>query len=288
MMRTTGLILILALALPPLSGCAKQLKRIETRVDEVSSTTRRLEKEQRALQTTLERVDAREAQREEDYAERRAELEAQLLALDRAVRRMDARAEEQDALLRRISAALDIVARQPQASPGSNPDGSATPPTGDGEGMTPVTGADESAQPPVSTSQESEGPSSQSAGTDVFDAAFADYTRGSYTLARQGFEEVLERFPGSELADDASYWIAETYYAQGDYRQALVRFEQLERDYAGGDMLAPTLLKMGYCLLELDQPSRAADAFRRLQREHPDSDEALIAEHKLSTLGNQR
>ena len=202
-------------------------------------------------------------------AERRAEMESQLLALDRAVRQMDARAEEQDELLRRISANLDLIARQSAAASSRSE-------------TSEVVAAADTAR--AAGGDASEVADSGSPATDVYQAAFADYTRGSYTLARQGFEEVLRRFPDSEFADDAAYWIAETHYAQGNPETALRGFRSILENYPRGDSITASLLKIGYCHLELGDEDAAREAFGRLRREFPESDEALVAEHKLSTL----
>jgi tol-pal system protein YbgF len=264
----TPILMAIAVVAASLGGCAKQLQRIESGVDDVA---REQQVQRRAMQQFQDRLDAlsdRDEEREQQVAERRAELEAQLLALDRAVRQMDARSEEQAELLHEIRAALDLISRQRVSVSHSTPEESS-------DADEPATTADEAT-------------TGGSPGTDVYEAAFADYTRGSYTLARQGFVELLERFPSSELADDAAYWIAETYYAQGDPQTALAGFQSILEEYPRGDSITPSLLKIGYCYLELENEDAATDSFRRLVREFPESDEALIAQHKLSTLQGGR
>jgi tol-pal system protein YbgF len=119
----------------------------------------------------------------------------------------------------------------------------------------------------------------------IYDAAVRDFARGSYTMARSGFEEMLRRFPRSQLADNAAFWLAETLYAEGQFQQSLARFEQLLRDYPWTDVRLSALLKSGYCHLELGDTNGAAKAFRRIMLEDPGSDEAAIAEHKLEAMG---
>jgi tol-pal system protein YbgF len=279
-----------------LGGCSQQLKRMEGRMDEVANAQRSIEADLAQMREEVEAIGARERQREQDYAERRAELESQLLALDRAVRRMDARAEEQDALLRRISAALDILLRSggtasvfPSGvdSSGAGPpsDVSASPSANDLDAAAVGGGVAGGLAAGAILEQE---PADGSPATDVFDAAFADFTRGNYALAREGFEELLRGYPRSELADDAAYWIAEAYYSEGEHAQALERFEAILQTYPRADTLAATLLKIGYCQIELDRSEEAAATFERLRRDYPESDEALIAEHKLSAMASER
>lgn len=257
--------LVVALVSPLLfGGCAKQLQRIELRTDEIASAQARLELQTREVQNVLSRLDARDQAREEETLQRRADLETQLLALDRAVRQMDARATEQEALLRRISAALDLLARQPGAGGGAT-----------------TSGVDASTGNAAETTIP---PELSSAGTDVYNAAFADYTSGQYDMAREGFAEMLQRFPQSQLAPEAAYWWAETFYAQGQHEQAREGFERVVQRWPDHRIVPGALLKWAYSLLELGERAQAMELLDRIRTEHPDSDEALIAEHRRNSL----
>ncbi|HKK72566.1 MAG TPA: tol-pal system protein YbgF [Candidatus Krumholzibacteria bacterium] len=262
MRRILGSVLLVAV-LTGSSGCAKQLQRIETRTDEIATIQARLAAEQRELASIVERLDERDAEREAELVERRAELEYQLRALDRVVRQLDARAQEQQELLQRISAALDLLTRRTPSGPDAP---TATAPTDS------------------TIAAASGGDPLESPGQDVFDAAFDDYTGGRYALAREGFQEVLDRFEDSELADDARYWVAETHYAEGDHATARDGFAEVVERWSESDVVPPALLKLAYSMLELGESEDAIATLQRLVDEHPDSDEALIAEHRLSTL----
>ncbi|HEY3123369.1 MAG TPA: hypothetical protein VGK70_04830, partial [Thermoanaerobaculia bacterium] len=50
--------------------------------------------------------------------------------------------------------------------------------------------------------------------TELYDTAYADYTKGRYALAIQGFQEYLTAYPNTDLSDNAQYWIGECHYAQ--------------------------------------------------------------------------
>jgi tol-pal system protein YbgF len=187
-------------------------------------------------------------------------MENQLHQLETVVQRMDARSAEQQDLIREVLAALDLIARQPV------PGGVVADSTGAVVSMPALSG---------------------SAGKDVFDEAWADYTRGDYALARDGFQEVVDRFGQSELADDAEYWVAETWYAERDFARARDGFDRVVTRFPASEVIPAAQLKLAYSLLETGDPDRAVDVLNALRRSHPDSDEALIAGHKLSTLGGE-
>lgn len=119
----------------------------------------------------------------------------------------------------------------------------------------------------------------------LYQSAYDDYLRGNYDLAVASFEEYLETFPNTELADNATYWIGESYYREGRYRQAIDQFERVLRRYPRSEKVAGALLKKGYAYLELGERSQGVVQLQFVIREHPSSDEANIARDRLRALG---
>ena len=87
--------------------------------------------------------------------------------------------------------------------------------------------------------------------------ATADYQRGQYDLARQGFLEYLETYPKTDLSDDAAYWIGECYAAQKKPREAIGAFDRLFRLYPQSDKSAAAHMKKGLAHLELGEKAQA-------------------------------
>ena len=119
----------------------------------------------------------------------------------------------------------------------------------------------------------------------LYNSAYNDYLRGKYDLALQGFEEYLKNFPGTELADNATYWIGECYYRQRRYRQAVDQFEGVLSRYPRSDKSASALLKKGYALIELGDRSQGTTQLRQVIRQYSTSDEANLARQRLRELG---
>lgn len=119
----------------------------------------------------------------------------------------------------------------------------------------------------------------------LYQSAYDDYLRGNYDLAVASFEEYLEAFPNTELADNATYWIGESYYREGKYRQAVEQFEQVLRRHPRSEKVAGALLKKGYAYLELGERAQGVVQLQYVIREHPSSDEANIARDRLRALG---
>jgi tol-pal system protein YbgF len=121
---------------------------------------------------------------------------------------------------------------------------------------------------------------------DLFAQATADYQRGQYDLARQGFLEYFETYPKTDLSDDAAYWIGECYAAQKKPREAIGAFDRLFRLYPQSDKSAAAHMKKGLAHLDLGEKAQAIVELQFVVHEYPSSDEAKSARQRLKALGS--
>jgi tol-pal system protein YbgF len=105
--------------------------------------------------------------------------------------------------------------------------------------------------------------------------AFSLLEKRNYEEARNGFSEFLKANPNDSLADNARYWLGETYYARGDYaRSAEIFLDGYEKNKTGPK--APdTLLKLGLSLSGLDKKKEACASFRELSRAFPNAPDSV-------------
>ena len=122
----------------------------------------------------------------------------------------------------------------------------------------------------------------------LYEEAYADYRASSYDLATLGFKQYLETYPDTELADNAMYWLGETYFAQARFNEAILAFDNVLSQYPRSEKVASAMLKRGYAHLQLGDRQRGTDELRALLRTHPSSEEAAIARQQLETLEGQR
>jgi tol-pal system protein YbgF len=121
--------------------------------------------------------------------------------------------------------------------------------------------------------------------SELYDTAYADYTKGRYALAMQGFQEYLQAYPSTDLSDNAQYWIGESHYAQKKHAEAIADFDRLLKEWPKSDKAPAALLKKGYALLELGQKAEAVVQLQYVIHEHPASEEARLARARLKTIG---
>ena len=118
----------------------------------------------------------------------------------------------------------------------------------------------------------------------MYDTAWADYTNGQWVLAVEGFEAYLKTFPRSELADDAQFYIGQTYYADGQFQEAVAAFEQVLLNYPDGDVVPEASYKRGLALDRLGETDRARQAFELVATNFPDSTMATLAQQALDRI----
>jgi tol-pal system protein YbgF len=120
---------------------------------------------------------------------------------------------------------------------------------------------------------------------EFYQAAYNDYLRGNYEPAIVAFRQFMASFPASQLADTAQYWIVECYFHQQKFREAVAEFSRVESSYPTSERLASSLLRKGYALIELGDSALARGALRTVVQRFPRSDDAILAQRQLDTLG---
>lgn len=120
---------------------------------------------------------------------------------------------------------------------------------------------------------------------ELYQAARADYARGAHALAVAGFEEFLQFFPDSDLADNARYWIGEARYAEGRHADALAAFTDLVRLHPDSDKVPDAEYKRALCQLQLNEIADGILQLQRVRDVYPDTAAARLARQKLESLG---
>jgi tol-pal system protein YbgF len=119
---------------------------------------------------------------------------------------------------------------------------------------------------------------------EVYNTAYADYLKGNFDLATDGFKIYRASFPDSPLADNALYWIGECSFSQRKYSEAIDAFNELILNYPQGDKIAAAYLKKGLALTELGRTDEALVVFKLLVSKYPLEEESRIAQEKIKDL----
>jgi len=120
------------------------------------------------------------------------------------------------------------------------------------------------------------------------DALYTDakhkFDQGAYEDARHLFEAFLQQHPKSDKADSARFWIGEIYYRDKWYEKAILEYQRVIEDYPKGNKVPSALLKQGFAFSNLGDADNAKLILKELVRKFPDSNESRIAQKKLKTF----
>jgi tol-pal system protein YbgF len=118
----------------------------------------------------------------------------------------------------------------------------------------------------------------------LYDAAYTDFTNGKYDLARAGFEQYVAAFGSTELAGNAQFWVAETYFQQARYQDAAAAYQKVLDLYPHNIKCPGALLKLGLSQAGAGGRAQARITLRRVVHEYPGTEEARVATQRLKKL----
>jgi len=119
---------------------------------------------------------------------------------------------------------------------------------------------------------------------ELYQKAYNDFKKGDINTARTGFRKYLRVFPDTEYSDNAQYWIAESFFIEKKYREAILEFEEVLRKYPRGNKAPSALLKQGLAFYRLGDKTSARLLLQKVIKDHPGSNEAKIAKKELEKL----
>lgn len=239
------------------SGCAPQLDRIEVAVQDNRDEIARLEAENKRVLQELQALGQFLRMGQDSGTETNAMSFAKLSQvsgrLDQLLQKLDDNAE----YMRDLSARVDLLATR-----------SGLPTLGEYKPPTPAAG---------------DGSPLTEEGRSIFAAAELDRSRGNIDLARSGFQEFLEKFPSSEEADDATYWLGDLAYGDASFEDALGFFQKVLQDFPDSERVPSALYKGRACLLELGRRNEAWEMGGKLLENYPRSAEAELLKEETAT-----
>ena len=118
----------------------------------------------------------------------------------------------------------------------------------------------------------------------IYQSAFNELRALRYGKAEKSFLNFLQQYPDSDYAQLAQYWLAESSYAQRNFKQSINYYSQLLTKYKSSPKLIEAHLKIAYCYYELADFKMAKTKLNNLIKNYPDSTEAGQAKRLLKKL----
>ncbi|MDR2991484.1 MAG: tol-pal system protein YbgF [Burkholderiaceae bacterium] len=140
-------------------------------------------------------------------------------------------------------------------------------------------GSDTAVPPPVNPK-----PSSPPQGKQDYDAALAQFQGGNFTVAQKGFANFIKRYPRSDLAPAALFWLGNAQYATRNYKEAISNFRSLLAVTPQHPKAPEALLSIANCQIELKDQKAARAALQQLIKTYPQSEAASAARDRLAKM----
>lgn len=121
--------------------------------------------------------------------------------------------------------------------------------------------------------------------SELFQIGKDQLTRGGNSAARAAFSDLLQRFPDSDLAADAQFYIAEAFAAEGSQAAADTAYATVVSKYEQSPRAPTALYKRAFIAQTAGKTTSARRLYNDLIRRYPDSDEAELARERLRVLG---
>jgi tol-pal system protein YbgF len=114
-----------------------------------------------------------------------------------------------------------------------------------------------------------------------YEKASQMFQQGQYGQARKEYQIFLDKYPKSDLADNALFSIGESYYNEKKYQDSIETYQQVRDRFPKGNKVPHAMLKQAAAFEKLGDTTAARILHEQLVEKYPGSPEAQIAEKKL-------
>jgi tol-pal system protein YbgF len=118
----------------------------------------------------------------------------------------------------------------------------------------------------------------------LFDAAYKRYQQGQFEEARRLFRTFTTRFSRDERADNAQYWIGQSYYEERKYAAAITEFKKVLDNYPRSDAGDGAMYGMAFSFVELKYCTEGEAFLQDMVKRYPRSPLVDKAKKKLREL----
>jgi outer membrane protein assembly factor BamD (BamD/ComL family) len=115
----------------------------------------------------------------------------------------------------------------------------------------------------------------------LYYAGLSDLWLGQYLQARKTIQRALDAKPDRPMQEKANLALIDTYYMEGDYRQALSRAEDLLTRTSRPESLSPIYLKLARSHLKLAHWKKGREYLQKIIDEFPNSPERYQVDQLL-------
>jgi tol-pal system protein YbgF len=119
---------------------------------------------------------------------------------------------------------------------------------------------------------------------DSYQKALMLVGQGKQAEARAAFQQVFDADPTGQLADNALFWIGETYFAAGDYPNAMRFYQRVINDYPGENKAPDAMFKLAMAYVKTGDIGMARRMLSDCIKKYPYSAPAASAKLELQRI----
>lgn len=117
----------------------------------------------------------------------------------------------------------------------------------------------------------------------LFQVAFDQMQRGSFGVARSGFQELVDKYPSFDQAPSAQLYIGQSFAEEKNVAAADSVYQLVVTRYPQSRAAPTALYKFALSLIAQKKTVPAKAALNRIVKDYPNSDEASLARDLLRT-----
>ncbi|AMK32431.1 tol-pal system protein YbgF [Pseudomonas sp. TE6283] len=164
------------------------------------------------------------------------------------------------------------------AAPAATPDNSST--GGANNAATGAAAGASAAQPPAASSE----PGDPAKEKLYYDAAFDLIKQKDFDKASQAFNAFLRKYPNSQYAGNAQYWLGEVNLAKGDLQGASQAFAEVGQKYPKHSKVPDSLYKLADVERRMGHTDKVKGILQQVITQYPGTSAAQLAQRDLQKL----
>lgn len=130
-------------------------------------------------------------------------------------------------------------------------------------------------------------PTASQGETGSYESAFQMLKQARYIEAADRFSQFLKQYPDSEYADNAQYWLSESYYVSRLFDQAQSQFRRVVTQYPDSPKVPDAELKLGFIHYEKKDWGAARRQLNDVISRHPQTTAAQLARQRLTRMDQE-
>jgi tol-pal system protein YbgF len=119
---------------------------------------------------------------------------------------------------------------------------------------------------------------------EMYEVAVGQVKGGNPKKGRETLTDFTVKYPDHKLIPNVLYWKGEAFYAEKDYENAILTFQDVVDRYPKGEKAPDAMYKQGLSFLSLKDKKNARILLDLVQKKYPKSSAAAMAKKKLKEI----